>query len=229
MTAKNSTAQQDDPQAGTTAANGAGGQDEATTHADSASREDNAPQAESEQQAAATHTGDVSDTGDLEAQVRDLEDRLKRAVAETENVRRRADRERQDAVKYAVAPFARDILGVTDNLRRAIDSVAADQIEGNESLKSLLSGVEMTEKELLGALEKHNIIRMPVVPGDRFDPHRHEAMFEVPTDQQAPGTVVHILQDGYLLHDRLLRPARVGVAKAIGAQGNSGQSVDTSA
>ena len=220
MTAKNNTAQDNDPQAAARAANGAG-QD------DGAPRDDTAQAAED--RAAETQAVETPEGGDLEAQIRDLEDRLKRTAAETENVRRRADRERQEAVKYAAAPLARDILGVADNLRRAIDSVDAEQVAGNEALKSLLSGVEMTEKELLGALEKHNIVQIALAPGDRFDPHRHEAMFEVPTDQQAPGTVVHVLQNGYLLHDRLLRPARVGVAKAIGAQGNSGQSVDTSA
>jgi len=166
---------------------------------------------------------------DLEAQVRDLEDRLKRAVAETENVRRRAERDRQDAAKYGAAGVMKDILNATDNLRRAIESVPAEQAEGNEAVKNLLSGVEMTERELLGALEKHGVQPIAARPGDRFDPHRHEAMFEVPTDDQAPGTIVHILQTGYTLHDRLLRPTRVGVAKATGEPANGGQNVDTSA
>lgn len=166
---------------------------------------------------------------DLEAEINDLRERLTRAMAETENVRRRAERERQDAVKYATSPLAKDLLGVIDNLRRALESVPAEEVEQNETLKNLMSGVEMTEKELMGAFEKHGISQIAVQPGDRFDPHYHEAMFEVPTDQQASGTVVHILQPGYMLHERLLRPARVGVAKSAGGQSNTQGNVDTSA
>lgn len=160
----------------------------------------------------------------LRDEVADLKDRLQRAVAEAENVRRRADRERQDTAKYAVAPLAGDLAGVADNLRRAQDSVPKDEVEENAALRSLLSGVEMTEKELLTALNKHGVQRIEVQQGERFDPHVHEAMFEIPTDEQAPGTVVQVVQTGYKLHDRLLRPARVGVAKSAG--GNT-QSVDT--
>jgi molecular chaperone GrpE len=166
---------------------------------------------------------------DLEAEIAELKDRLTRAMAETENVRRRADRERQDALKYAVSPLAKDLLGVADNLRRALESVPADAIEQNETLKTLMSGVEMTEKEFMSALQKHGVQQMSTQPGDRFDPHYHEAMFEVPTDQQAPGTVVHVLQPGYMLHDRLLRAARVGVAKSASGQKSQGSGVDTSA
>ena len=235
MSAKHETAQHGDTP-DNAAASAAASQNEAGQPPEGNAGEN--VQAAHGQDAAATPSA-VDDGGsDLEAEVRDLQDRLKRAVAETENVRRRADRERQETAKYAAAPLAKDLLGVADNLRRAIDSVPANQIEGqvegqvegNEALKSLLSGVEMTEKELLGALEKHNVAKMAVQLGDRFDPHRHEAMFEVPTDQQAPGTVAHVLQPGYILHDRLLRPARVGVAKAAnGGPGQSGQSLDTNA
>jgi molecular chaperone GrpE len=171
----------------------------------------------------------VAPESDLAAENQELRERLARAMAETENVRRRTDRERKDAVKYATAPLAKDLLGVVDNLRRAIDSVPVDQIEGDENLKNLMSGVELTEKEVMGAFEKHGIQQIGVQPGDRFDPHYHEAMFEVPTDQQPTGTVVHVLQSGYMLHDRLLRPARVGVAKSAGGQNAAGNGVDTSA
>jgi molecular chaperone GrpE len=170
-----------------------------------------------------------ADAADLEAEINDLRERLTRAMAETENVRRRAERERKDALKYAASPLAKDLLGVVDNLRRALDSVPAEEVEGNETLKTLMSGVEMTEKELLSAFEKHGIQQMAVEPGQRFDPHYHEAMFEVPTDQQQPGTIVHVLQHGYMLHDRLLRPARVGVAKSAGGDSNTQGNVDTSA
>ena len=183
-----------------------------------------AAEAEGEAQDAAQQAAE-----DLEAEINDLRERLTRAMAETENVRRRAERERQDAVKYATSPLAKDLLGVVDNLRRALESVPAEEVEGNETLKNLMSGVEMTEKELMSAFDKHGIRQMAVQPGDRFDPHYHEAMFEVPTDQQASGTVVHILQPGYMLHERLLRPARVGVAKSAGGQSNTQGNVDTSA
>lgn len=168
----------------------------------------------------------------LQNEVDDLKDRLQRAVAETENVRRRAERERQEAVKYAASPLAKDLLGVADNLRRAVESVPAEQAEENEAVKSLLAGVQMTGKELEETLSKHGIRHMDIKPGDRFDPHYHEAMFEVPTDQQAPGTIVQVVQSGYMLHERLLRPARVGVAKAAdngGAASGNGQNVDTKA
>ncbi len=190
--------------------------------------------AESGGSAAAFPESEIGDAAqqaaeDLEAEINDLRERLTRAMAETENVRRRAERERQEAVKYATSPLAKDLLGVVDNLRRALESVPAEEVENNETLQNLMSGVEMTEKELMSAFEKHGISQIAVQPGDRFDPHYHEAMFEVPTDQQAPGTVVHILQPGYMLHERLLRPARVGVAKSAGGQSNTQGNVDTSA
>lgn len=223
MTAKEQRAKQQPEQetpegeTGPTAGNGAG----------ESPRDQAAPD-----EAAPEDTGELAPedaVSDLQAQVADLEDRLKRAVAETENVRRRAERDRQDAMKYGAAGVMKDILNASDNLRRAIESVPAEQAEGNEAVKNLLSGVEMTERELLTALERHGVQPIAARPGDRFDPHRHEAMFEVPTDEQAPGTIVHILQTGYTLHDRLLRPTRVGVAKATGEQANGGQNVDTSA
>lgn len=172
---------------------------------------------------------EAAEENELEAEINELRERLTRAMAETENVRRRADRERKEAVKYATSPLAKDLLGVVDNLRRAIESVPPDSVQENETLQTLMSGVEMTEKELMTALDKHGIQQIAVQAGDRFDPHYHEAMFEVPTDQQPTGTVVHLLQNGYMLHDRLLRPARVGVAKNAGGQEASGNGVDTSA
>ena len=175
--------------------------------------------------------GEATAEANLQAEIEDLRERLQRAMAETENVRRRADRERQETQKYAATGFAKDLLGVADNLRRAIDAVSHEEAESNQTLRTLLEGVQMTERELHEAFEKHHIKPIQAVPGQKFDPHYHEAMFEVPTDEQNPGTIVHILQTGYMLHERLLRPTRVGVAKAgdgNGAGGN-GQSVDQSA
>jgi molecular chaperone GrpE len=148
----------------------------------------------------------------LEAEVAELKDQLLRALAETENVRRRTERERTDAVKYAAAPMLRDLLAVADNLSRAIDSVPDDAGAGDQRIETLLAGVKLTEKELNAVFERHHVVKLEPL-GERLDPHRHEAMFEVPDDSQPSGTVVQVVQPGYLLHDRLLRPARVGVSK----------------
>ncbi|MFC7049781.1 nucleotide exchange factor GrpE [Emcibacter nanhaiensis] len=159
------------------------------------------------------------------AEIADLKDKLLRAVAETENLRRRAEKERQDASNYAVTAFARDLLPVSDNLRRALDSLPEDA-DGNETLKALVEGVEMTERELLNNFEKHGI-RMVDPKGEKFDHNLHQAMFEVPNSGEADGTVVQVMQVGYTLKDRLLRPAMVGVAK--GGSGEKTEHVDTTA
>ncbi|MEM7225993.1 MAG: nucleotide exchange factor GrpE [Pseudomonadota bacterium] len=148
-----------------------------------------------------------------DSEIGELKDQLLRTLAEAENVRRRADRDRQDAAKYAAAPLARDLLAVADNLARAIQSLRKDSAE-DDKIASLLAGVELTQKELLNAFDKHNISKVDPI-GERLDPHRHEAMFEVPHETAPHGTVVQVIEPGYLLHDRLLRPARVGVAKAL--------------
>lgn len=172
----------------------------------------NAPEAPAETEMDAAEA-EESPVATLEAEVAQLKDQLLRALAETENVRRRAERERNDAQKYAAAPVLKDLLGVADNLSRAIASVPEDAAEGDERLATLLDGVKLTEKELVGAFARHNVVKLEPL-GEPLDPHRHEAMFEVPDPAQASGTVVQVIQPGYLLHDRLLRPARVGVAKA---------------
>ncbi|HUH84118.1 MAG TPA: nucleotide exchange factor GrpE [Stellaceae bacterium] len=146
----------------------------------------------------------------LEAELAEAKDRLLRALAETENVRRRAERERSDASKYGAGAFAKDLLNVADNLRRALDSVPKG--EGGEPMRGLLEGVAATERELLAAFERHGIRRVDP-SGERFDHNLHQAMFEVESGQ-TPGTIVQVLQPGYVMHDRLLRPALVGVAKA---------------
>jgi molecular chaperone GrpE len=150
---------------------------------------------------------------ELTAEVAALRDQLLRALAEAENTRRRAERDRADMAKYAVAGFARDLLPPVDNLRRALDSVPAEAAKNDEAVKTLLDGIALTERELLRALEKHGVRK--VEPRDvPFDHNFHQAMFEVPETGKPAGTVVELLQPGYVLHDRLLRPALVGVAKA---------------
>ena len=148
----------------------------------------------------------------LEAELADTKDRLLRALAETENVRRRAQREREDASKYAIAGFAKDLLSAADNLRRALESLPESEAK-DERTRSLLAGVAATERELLGVFERHGIKRIDP-KGERFDHNFHQAIFEVERPGAAPGTVIEVLQPGYVLHDRLLRPAMVGVAKA---------------
>ena len=141
-----------------------------------------------------------------------LKDQLLRALAETENVRRRAQREREDAGKYAIANFARDVLQVSDNLHRALEAIPAAALAEDEALKNLHEGVTATERQLDAALERQQVKRIWPM-GEKFDANLHQAMFEVQTAEQAPGTVVQVMQAGYLIHDRLLRPALVGVAK----------------
>jgi molecular chaperone GrpE len=147
----------------------------------------------------------------------ELRDQLLRALAETENVRQRARREREEALKYATAPFARDLLTVADNLRRALESVP-DGLSEDEGVKTLLTGVEMTERALQDAFSKHAIRQIDPI-GEKLDPHAHEAMVEVLDPSRVAGTVSQVFERGYALHDRLLRPARVGVAKGGPAQG----------
>jgi molecular chaperone GrpE len=147
-----------------------------------------------------------------EAEVASLKDKLLRALAETENVRRRSEREREDTAKFAIRKFAGDLLNVADNLRRALDSVPADQA-AEPGMKSLLGGIEATERELFAAFDRAGI-KPVAAAGVPFDPNLHEALVEVPAPDAAPGTVVQVFQSGWTLNDRLLRPARVGVAKA---------------
>jgi len=147
----------------------------------------------------------------LEAELAEHNDQLLRALAETENVRRRAQREREDASKYAVAGFAKELLSVADNLRRALDSLPQSEIK-DERTRGLVTGVEATERELLSVFERHGLRRIDP-DGERFDHNLHQAIFEAERPGKPGGVVIEVLQPGYVLHDRLLRPAMVGVAK----------------
>ena len=149
---------------------------------------------------------------ELEAEVAKYKDQALRALAEQENVRRRAQRDREDALKFATSGFAKDLVTVADNLRRAIDSVPDVEASSSELLKNLMSGVSATERELLGAFEKHGIKKLDPM-GEKFDHNFHQAIFELENTGKVAGTVVQVLQAGYTIHDRLLREAMVGVAK----------------
>ena len=143
-----------------------------------------------------------------------LKDQLLRALADVENMRRRTERELESARKYAHTGFARDLVGAIDNLSRAIDAApAADEAPSPEALSGLFTGLEMSWTEIQSTMERHGIRRVDP-KGEKFDYNLHQAMFEVPSDAHEPGTVVEVVQHGYVLHDRLLRPAMVGVAKA---------------
>jgi molecular chaperone GrpE len=147
----------------------------------------------------------------LETELADVQDKLLRALAETENTRRRAQRERADAEKYGIGRFAEGLLSVADNLRRALDSLPEGEVKDDRT-RSLLEGVAATERELLAAFERHGLKRIDP-KGERFDHNFHQAVFEIENTGRPAGTIVEVLQPGYVLHDRLLRPAMVGVAK----------------
>lgn len=155
----------------------------------------------------------VAETVALASENANLKDQVLRTLAEMENLRRRTEREVQDASRYAVTAFARDVLSVGDNLGRALASVSADaRTAAGEALTALLSGVEMTEREFVKTLGKHGVKRIEPA-GERFDPNLHQAMFEVPDPSVASGTIVQVMQPGYVIGDRVLRPALVGIAK----------------
>jgi molecular chaperone GrpE len=147
----------------------------------------------------------------LQAEIDRLKDQLLRALAEQENARRRTQRDKEESVKYATSNFAKDLLTTADNLRRALDAVKPDQVL-DEATKTLIDGVAATERELLSVFERHNIRRIDPLD-EKFDHNFHQAIFEVEHTQKPAGTVVQVLAPGYVLHDRLLRAAMVGVAK----------------
>jgi molecular chaperone GrpE len=156
-------------------------------------------------------TEEPSPAAELEAELARVKDQLLRALAEQENIRRRAQRDKEDSVKYAASGFAKDLLSTADNLRRALESVKDDQI-ADEVTRNLLAGVAATERELLAAFEKHGLKRIDAT-GEKFDHGLHQAIFEVPNSGHPSGTIAQVLQVGYTLNGRLLRPAMVGVAK----------------
>ena len=154
----------------------------------------------------------------VEAELAESKDRLLRALAETENVRRRMQRERDDALKFGASAFAKDLLSPVDNLRRALDAMPEAELSDPRA-KSLRDGVAATERELLAAFERHGLKRIDP-KGELFDHNFHQAIFEAERPDVPAGTIVEVLQPGYVLHERLLRPAMVGVAKG-GAKSDS--------
>jgi molecular chaperone GrpE len=164
----------------------------------------------------------AADIARLEAEKADLTDRLVRLAAEMDNLRKRTERDVQDARKYAVSKFAGDMLVVGDNLKRTLEAVPAEKMAEDEALKALVEGVEVTGREMERLLEKNGITRIQAI-GERFDPHRHQAMFEIPDGSVPAGTVVQVMQEGYQIGDRVLRAALVAVAKGGPAAKDAGE------
>jgi molecular chaperone GrpE len=161
----------------------------------------------------------------LIAENADMRDRLLRTMADMENLRRRTEREKTDTSRYAISNFARDVLTVGDNLRRTIEHVPTEAASQDPALKSFLDGVELTERELLNVLERYGVVRIEPL-GARFDPNCHQAMYEVQNPDVPEGTVVDVMQAGYVIGDRCLRPALVAIAKGgakAGAAGPGGE------
>lgn len=172
------------------------------------------PEAEDLREETAAGAPEVAEhdaAGSLQAELEDLRKQLLYAQAETQNVRRRMEKDAQDARAYAATSFARDILSVADNLSRALSAIPPAMRE-QENTKALVTGLEMTGKELENVFQRNGITKIESI-GTQLDPNRHQAMVELPSDQ-APGTIVQEMQAGYMIKDRLLRPALVGVAKA---------------
>ena len=157
---------------------------------------------------------EVDPVEELQAEVAGLKDRLMRALAEQENLRKRAERDRRDAETYGGQKLARDLLSVNDNMKRALETITDDQREAN---KGLIDGIELTQRELLSAFSTHKIIPVSPAVGDKFDPNLHQAMFEAPFPDVKAGHILQVMNEGFMIGDRLLRPAQVGVSSGGGA------------
>ena len=175
--------------------------------------------------AAGSETADVAEEQDplsaLTAERDQLKDQLLRALADTENMRRRSEREAGNVRKYGHTPFARDLVGAIDNLARVVESAPENLEEADETVKSLITGIQLSWTELQSVIEKHGIKRVEPL-GEKFDYNLHQAMFEVPTNDHPSGIVLEVVQHGYVLHERLLRPAMVGVSKIGDEAGATG-------
>jgi molecular chaperone GrpE len=162
----------------------------------------------------------LTDTRDAEIatlkdEVLQSKDRMLRLAADMDNLRKRTEREKAEATLYAASNFARDLLAVADSLSRALAAIPAGERDViDDAMKQFLAGIELTERELLSVFQRHNIRRVESV-GQKFDPNFHQAMFEVPSAEKPPGTVMQEIQAGYAVGERCLRPALVGVAKAL--------------
>ena len=163
-----------------------------------------APQSDAERDAAAVQA--------LIAENASFKDRLLRTMAEMENLRRRTEKEVADAKVYGVTAFARDMLSFADNLRRSLDNVPKDVMEGDPALKTFVEGIELTERDFLSRLQRHGVRKLEP-KGQKFDPNFHEALFEIPDESVPNGTVAQVMEDGFAIGERVLRPAKVAVSR----------------
>ena len=185
-----------------------------TAAADDAERESPADEAGDADGPAAAEAEEIVDAEEDEAEDGEaaLKDQLLRALADAENARRRAKKDVDDARAYAISRFAQDLLGVADNLGRALESIPAERRESDDAVKAIAEGIEMTAREFETALGRHGITKIDPL-GEKFDYNLHQALFETAETDQPDGTVVQVFQTGYRIGDRLLREAMVGVAK----------------
>jgi len=165
--------------------------------------------AEEQEHAAGDISNEAAEIDALRAERDALQDKFMRAIADAENARKRSDKDRREAENYGGSKLARDLLPVHDNLKRAIETVTDGQREGSEAL---IEGVELTLRELRNVFAKHGITIIDPEIGDRFDPQHHEAMFEAPLPGTRAGEIIQVSAQGFMLHDRILRPAQVGVS-----------------
>lgn len=171
---------------------------------------------------------EIDPTEALRTENAELKDRVLRTVAEMENLRKRTERDVADTRSYAIAGFARDMLSATDALSRALVMLPADAREsGDATTKSLIEGIELAEREMQRLLAKHGVTPIEA-EGLKFDPHKHQAMFEVPDPSRPEGTVVQVVQAGFAIGDRVLRPAMVGVAKGGASHADGSEAIDKS-
>ena len=178
------------------------------TKSDSESKEVNTNQGINEE----THEEKTKDLS-VEEKLEDAENRLLRTLAETENLRKRYEREKEDLSNYVISNFAKETLAILDNLQRALSSIKTNDFKDtDENIKTFVEGIELTEKQIITIFEKFKIEKVKSLDSN-FDPNFHQAMFEVESEDKEPGTVVEVVQEGYKIGDRLLRPALVGVSK----------------
>ena len=205
---------------------GAGGEDRAAAP-DDAEREGPAAEAEDADGPEAAAAEEFAEDDEAEGGDAALKEQLLRALADAENARRRAKKDVEDARNYAISRFAQDLLGVADNLGRALENIPADKRESDDAVKAIAEGIEMTAREFETALGRHGITRIDPL-GEKFDYNLHQALFETAETDQPDGTVVQVFQTGYRIGDRLLREAMVGVAKG-GTQPATDDDADTGA
>lgn len=174
---------------------------------------DNVEELEAELQDLDELEDEAIELDELKAERDEYKDRWMRAMADAENSRKRADKARRDAENYGGSKLARDMLPVFDNMKRAMESITDEQ---KAAAPAVIEGIELTMRELLNVFKKHGLVMIAPEVGEKFDPNKHEAMFEAPVPGTKAGEIIQVSAEGFMLHDRLLRPAKVGVSSMVG-------------